>query len=128
VQWRPVAQVAASGGETVPMTIGLQNAGLLDISPSGSETLAGSFSPSATLTATLWVVPLPGGSPRRVGDIVAQDAAWFPDGQRIVYARDSDLYVARSDGSEPRKLLTAAGDILWPRISPDGERIRFTAA
>ena len=122
-----VAQVSASGGEVVPVTMALQNAGLDDISPSGSEMLSGT-SPSMGALPTLWVVPLPGGSPRRVGDVLAQDAAWFPDGQRIVYARDSDLYVARSNGSEARKLLGVAGRARWPRISPDGERIRFTAA
>jgi serine/threonine protein kinase/Tol biopolymer transport system component len=122
-----VAQVSTSGGEVVPVTMALQNAGPYDISPSGSEMLAGT-SPAMGVLPTLWVVPLPGGSPRRVGDVLAQDAAWFPDGQRIVYARDSDLYVARSDGSEARKLLAVAGRAWWPRISPDGARIRFTAA
>jgi eukaryotic-like serine/threonine-protein kinase len=121
-----VAQVATSGGEVVPVTMALQNASPFDISARGSEALAGSFN-SSTLP-TLWVVPMPGGSPRRVGDALAQDATWFPDGQRILYARDSDLYVARSDGSEARKLLTVAGHTWWPRISPDGERIRFTAS
>jgi len=71
------AQVSASGGETVPVSVALQNATLFDISPSGSEMLAGSFRPES-YDATLWVVPLPGGSPRRLGDIVAQDAAWSP--------------------------------------------------
>jgi serine/threonine protein kinase/Tol biopolymer transport system component len=128
-EWDPttVAQVSTSGGEVAPVTMALPNAGPDDISPSGSEMLSGT-SPAMGALPTLWVVPLPAGSPRRVGDVLAQDAAWFPDGQRIVYARDSDLYVARSDGSEARKLLAVAGRAWWPRISPDGERIRFTAA
>ena len=123
-----VAQVSASGGEVVPITMTLQNVGLVDISASGSGMLAWSFSASHSFLGSLWVVPLPGGSPCRVGDVLAQDATWFPDGRRILYASDSDLYVARSDGSETRKLLTVAGRIWWPRISPDGERIRFTVA
>jgi eukaryotic-like serine/threonine-protein kinase len=123
-----IAQVSASGGEVVPVTMALQNAGLFDVSPSGSEMLAGSFPLQMILDATLWAVPLPGGSPRRLGDLVAQDAAWFPNGQQIAFASGSDLYIARSDGSEARKLLTAASDTWWPRVSPDGERIRFTVA
>ena len=90
--------------------------------------LAGTLIPSMSLLETFWVVPLPGGSPRRIGDVLAQDATWFPDGRRILYGRESDLYVARSDGSQARKLLTVAGHAWWPRISPDGERIRFTVA
>jgi len=128
LEWYPAAfaQVSTSGGEVVPVTMALPNAGPDDISPSGSEMLSGT-SPAMGALPTLWVVPLPGGSPRRVGEVLAQDATWFPDGQRIVYVRDSDLYVARSDGSEARKLLAVAGRAWWPRVSPDGERIRFTA-
>src|SRR5439155_12385738 len=98
-------QVSTSGGETVAVLMGLKNAGLFDISPSGSETLAGSFDPSVSLAVPLWVVTLPDGSPHPLGDLVAQDAAWFPDGQWIVYGSESDLYVSRRDGSEARTVL-----------------------
>jgi len=123
-----LAQVSTSGGEVVPVPMALPHAGPNDISPSGAEMLAEAFGPTMSSPGTLWIVPLPAGSPRRVGDVVAQDATWFPDGQRIVYAQGSDLYVARSDGSKARKLWAGAGRPWWPRVSPDGERIRFTAA
>jgi Tol biopolymer transport system component/predicted Ser/Thr protein kinase len=123
-----VAQVSTSGGEVVPVTMALQHAAPDDISLSGAEMLAETTSATMSALGTLWVVPLPAGSPRRVGDVMAQDATWFPDGQRIVYARDSALYVARSDGSEARKLWTGVGRAWWPRVSPDGKRARFTAA
>jgi hypothetical protein len=31
----------------------------------------------------LWVLPVPGGQPRRVGNLKAGDAAWTPDGTAI---------------------------------------------
>ena len=34
--------------------------------------------------------------------------------------------MARSDGSEPRKLVTTPGRAFWVRWSPDGARLRFT--
>ena len=40
--------------------------------------------------------------------------------------KDQNLYLAKEDGSEPRKLATLSGMISWVRWSPDGTRLRFT--
>jgi len=80
-----MSQVSASGGASIPVSLGLQNAGALDISPTGSELLVGSFSQNY-YQSLLWIVPLPAGSPRRLADITGQDGTWFPDGTRILYA------------------------------------------
>jgi serine/threonine protein kinase len=121
-----MSQVSASGGETVPVSLGLQNASADDISPKGSELLVGSTNPGAYYQSSLWIVPLPGGSPRRLADITGQDGTWLPDGLGIVYASESDLYSVKTDGGEKRKLVTAAGRTWWPRVSPQGDRVRFT--
>jgi len=34
---------------------------------------------------------------------------WSPDGHELIYANGHDLYSAKTDGSQPRKLLTALG-------------------
>jgi serine/threonine protein kinase/WD40 repeat protein len=121
-----VSQVSTSGGQAVPLTSGLQNMYINDISPRGSELLIGIPTSSNSYLNTLWVLPLPGGSPRRLADIFAQDATWSPDGSRVVYADESDLYSAKLDGSDKRKLATVPGRIWWPRVSLDGHRIRFS--
>jgi TolB protein len=58
-------------------------------------------------------------------------AAFSPDGTRIAYYADrgdvSELVIAASDGSEPRTLL-GQGLNYYPRWSPDGRWIVFTAA
>jgi hypothetical protein len=72
-----------------------------------------------------WEVPVLGGSPRRVGEAAGQAAAWSPDGQKIVYADGHDLFLARSDGSEPHKLVSAPDQAYYPAWSPDGTVIRF---
>ena len=72
------------------------------------------------------MIPAVGGAPLRLGAVVAHDGAWSPDGKRIVFARREVLYVAGSDGSEPRKLATTPGRAFWLRWSPDGARLRFT--
>ena len=51
------------------------------------------------------LLPVLGGSPRRLGDAAAQAAAWSSDGQRIVYADGHDLWLIKSDGSESHKLF-----------------------
>ncbi|HLY60037.1 MAG TPA: protein kinase [Terriglobia bacterium] len=121
-----VSQVSASGGETVPVKIDVPNASPVGISPSGSEMLISSFNPQSYYDSLLWIVPLPGGSPRRLADLIGQDGTWFPNGQRVIYATGSDIYSAKIDGSEKRKLVTVDGRAWWPRVSPDGDRIRFT--
>ena len=74
----------------------------------------------------IYILPLPAGLPRRVGDILAHDASWSPNGEQIVYARGNELFLAKPDGSESRRLVTLAGPASWPRWSPDGKVLRFT--
>ncbi len=120
-----LAQVSATGGETVPMPTPFPNTLLCDISPDRSELLfingirtEGEFA--------LWLMPVLGGSPRRVGDLLAHDATWSPDGTKILYARGTALYLARSDGTESRKFVDLAGSAYWLRWSMDGRAIRFS--
>ncbi len=120
-----LSQVSTSGGQVVPLSSGLHMY-INDISPSGSELLTGIPTSPNSYRNTLWVLPLPGGSPRRLADIFAQDATWSPDGSRVIYADESDLYSAKLDGSDKRKLTTVPGRIWWPRVSLDGHRIRFS--
>ena len=55
----------------------------------------------------------------------AQAAAFSPDGQKIVYADGNDLKLAKSDGSESRKVVTLPDLVFEPAWSPDGSEIRF---
>ena len=46
--------------------------------------------------------------------------------EHIAFIYDGDLWVARRDGSDPRRLTTHPGTESSPRFSPDGTRIAFT--
>ena len=120
-----LSQVATTGGEVAAVSTPLLNANAIDISPDHSQLLVGSFV-GTEREAPFWVVPLPGGSPRRLADIIAHDGAYSPDGRQLLFANGKSLFLAKSDGSEPRKLLTTPGFPFSPRFSPDGARIRFT--
>jgi serine/threonine protein kinase/Tol biopolymer transport system component len=129
-----LVQVSTTGGETVPVPTPFQgpHVHLMDASPDGSELLLATHVATET-EVPLWILPVLGGSPRRVGDVlvnclgtVGQGAGWSPDGQKIVYARGKDLNVVKTDGSDSHKLLTLDGTPWSPRWSPDGKRIGFT--
>jgi Tol biopolymer transport system component/predicted Ser/Thr protein kinase len=119
-----LAEVSASGGETAIIPTSLQVPIILDISPSRSELLVArmAFLGESQLT----VLPIPAGSAHRLGEVIAHDGTWSPDGERIAYARGSELYVARNDGSGSQKLASLPGSASDLRWSPDGTRLRFT--
>ena len=121
-----IVQVSGSGGDVASITTPFVNSGVFDISHDRSQLLVGSFMGTEPESA-LWTVPLPIGSPRRVANIMAHDATWSPDGSHLLFGTGHDYYLANSDGSEPRKLLTAVGVPYAVRFSPDGSRLRFTA-
>ena len=119
-------QVSTSGGETAPVPISLESADIYDFFPGRSELLVKGVAEGSETEWPVWILPLPAGSLRQVGDILAHGAAWAPDGQRIVYVRNSGVYSCNPDGSDSRELITVPGVPFSPRFSPDGRRLRFT--
>ena len=121
-----LSQVSTEGGETSQIPTPFPNIQVFDIAPNHSELLLGSFVTGTQTELPVWLLPIPSGSPRRLGEVNAHDAGWSPDGQQIVYANGSNLYLAKSDGSDARKLTTVFGVPFRPVFSPDGKRLRFT--
>ena len=119
-------QVSASGGETAPVPISLPSADIYDFYPGHSELLVKGVAEGSETEWPVWILAVPGGSLRPVGNVLAHDATWAPDGQHIVYARNSTLYICNADGTDSRELITVPGIPLAPRFSPDGHRLRFT--
>lgn len=123
-----VRQVTAAGGHSVRLPLSISDHHVVDaVSPEGAELLVAAFSEEGPFAgeAPAWVVPLVDGAPRRLGDVVGHAAHWLKDG-RIVYVNGSDFFMVSRDGTGRRKLMTVPGRPYWPRVSPDGTRIRFT--
>jgi Tol biopolymer transport system component len=99
----------------------------VDVSSNGSEILAvdGQGAPPK---GPLWSLSVLGGSPRRLGNLTAETAAWSPDGKKLAYTNLGDLFLANSDGSDSRKLTSVQGDILNLTWSPDSSHLRFDSS
>jgi serine/threonine protein kinase/Tol biopolymer transport system component len=119
-------QVSTSGGQTAPVPTSLASADVYDFFPGRSELLVKGVAEGSENEWPLWILPLPAGTLRPVGSILAHSAAWAPGGQRIVYATKSSLYVCNVDGSDSHELITVPGVPFAPRFSVDGQRLRFT--
>jgi serine/threonine protein kinase/Tol biopolymer transport system component len=118
-------QVSTVGGETSAIPTPFLVNQIADISPDRSSLLVPAYE-GLEYEAPLWLLPLPSGTPHRLGELRGHDGTWFPDGQRILFAKDHDLYVATANGPEPRKFASLPGSAIWPRWSPDGSRLRLS--
>ena len=62
----------------------------------------------------LWVQPVAGGSPHRIGTILgAEMPGLVADGTSIIYGNGHDIYSVSRDGSSSRKLLTVDSRSFW---------------
>jgi eukaryotic-like serine/threonine-protein kinase len=120
-----LAEMSVTGGDPRRMSI-MPSADMVpvDLSPSGAELLVvdGRGAPPR---GPIWSLPVLGGSPRRLADASGETAAWSPDGKMLAYSNLSDLFVAKADGTESRKLLAVKGDIKNVTWSPDASHLRF---
>ncbi|MGI8773022.1 MAG: winged helix-turn-helix domain-containing protein [Acidobacteriaceae bacterium] len=122
-----LTQALIANGEisTLSLPSGIESPMIGSISPDGSKLVVRNhLAPESE--QTLWIVPVLGGDARRIANVLAHDATWMPDGQRILYAFGHDLYVVREDGSEKQKFASVPGRPFWLRWSPDGTSLRFT--
>jgi len=120
-----LSQVSASGGDTFEIPTPFRNPFAYDISSDHSQLLVGDVE-GTQFDVGLWAVPLPSGSPRRLGDFTATYATWSPDTKLLAFVQGSDIYLANGDGSQTRLLVSLKGIPQFPRFSPAGDRLRFS--
>lgn len=118
-------QTSVEGGSVQRTPTPFDNTRIFDLSPDHSQFLIGQMTHRGEETA-LWLWPVQGGAPRRLGEIVAQEAVWSPVGDLIAYVHGESIEVTDPQGSKVRELAKfhpAPHALVW---SPDGKRIRFT--
>jgi dipeptidyl aminopeptidase/acylaminoacyl peptidase len=133
---------AAAAADTRPFTVDTmwtaKRVGVPLVSPDGTQVVysLGTYDAEENrILADLWMVPLAGGTPRRLTAHKASDGTpdFSPDGTRLVFVskRDTDkaaqLYLLPLTGGEPERLTDMPMDVATPRFLPDGKRIVFAS-
>ncbi len=122
-----LSSISISGGIVEPLNIPSEVASpaLGDISPDGSRLLLRDhLSPQSE--QPLWIVPTSGGSALRVGNVLAHDATFMPDGNGILFANGTDLYLTNLSSQQPVHYASLPGRAFWLRWEPNGKLLRFT--
>jgi Tol biopolymer transport system component/DNA-binding winged helix-turn-helix (wHTH) protein len=120
-----VMQVPASGGEAEIFPEPSQNTRLVDTSPDRSQFLSFSFLIRG-FDLPLSLTPVVGGPSRRVGNLIADDGVFSPDGRRIFFTKADGIYSCELDGSHLQRLVALPDRSANPQWSRDGRRLRFT--
>jgi DNA-binding winged helix-turn-helix (wHTH) protein/Tol biopolymer transport system component len=120
-----LVQVPATGGDAQPFSAAFRNMRIVSVSPDRSEFLASTFT-ARLPDLPLWIVPVVGGPPRRIGNVIADDAVFTPDGQSITFDGPDGIYLCQRNGGDVRKLVSLPGRSANPTWSNDGRRLRFT--
>jgi serine/threonine protein kinase/Tol biopolymer transport system component len=116
------AAVPVTGGEPTRITLPDADMFPVDLSPDGSSFLVvnGTGYPA---TGPLWSLPVLGDSPRRLGDAAGHIAAWSADGKQLAFGKDTDVYLAKGDGTDVRKLASMKNLVSGLTLSPDSARV-----
>jgi TolB protein len=101
------------------------------ISPDGTM-LAISDQSQEQRRSLIYVVPVTGGTPRRVTRLAPSYwHGWSPDGRTLAYCAERggefDVYTIPVEGGEEKRLTTAKGLDDGPEYSPDGRYIYFNS-
>ncbi len=118
-------QTSVEGGNAEKMATPFENTRLFAISPDHSQFVIGQFT-GRDEEMPLWLWPVQGGEPRRLGEATGSDPAWSPDGTQIVFVDGGRLYAIHRDGTMLHELAHVSGRAKSPAWSADGATIRFT--
>jgi Tol biopolymer transport system component/DNA-binding winged helix-turn-helix (wHTH) protein len=119
-----ISQVSAAGGETAILQTPFSYTMMAGLAPDGSALLVGDVH-EMNKQALVWLLPLPTGAPRRLGDIVAESVAPSPDGRWLIFSDPNAVYEASADGGQVHKLFNTQGPAFDLAVSPDGKKISF---
>ena len=85
------------------------------------------YTAEAAGSRQLFTLPLRGGSPAQItaSEKPVADPQWSPDGRRLAFVRENEIWVVETDGSRLVRVTGHPAGTKDPRWSPDGRRIAF---
>ena len=88
------------------------------------------FTAEAAGARQLFTLALRGGYPNQLtaSEKPVSDPQWSPDGRRLAFVRDDEIWVIEADGSRLTRVVGKPGAGREPRWSPDGHRLAFLLA
>ncbi len=128
-----VAETSVKGGEVVPLSVPLNTPFVQDLSKDGTELLVAND--EGQQGRSIWVHPVAGGSPHRVGTVLTSwgpkgpgldFAAFTGDETHVLFSQMYDIYSVSRDGSGLRKIRTVGHLSKDFRYSPDSRILRLT--
>lgn len=120
-----LVKVPLAGGPPIFLDSSSRGLYLADVSPDGNKLLVIASRDGIKGASQLKLMDLASGSLQNLDVTDCHDAAWAPSG-KLIYGKDTDIFMADGDGSHPRKLFSVTGHAYNLRFSPDGSRFRFT--
>lgn len=119
-----LSQMPLSGGEAQPIAVPFSNARLWSVSPDGSQFAVAPFETRLS-ELPVWVMSSVGGTPRRLGNILVNDAVFRRDGSRITYSTKEGIFDIDVESGKIQRIISIPGDKWSLAWSPDGTRLRF---
>jgi Tol biopolymer transport system component/DNA-binding winged helix-turn-helix (wHTH) protein len=120
-------QTSIAGGDVVPVQVPLPSPILFALSPDRTQMLLATRG-EYSQRVPLWIMPIQGGAPQRVGDVTVDSAAWFPDGQRLLCSAGNEVFSVERDGTHRRHLFDVDGVAFRFGWRPNGSSFRFSVA
>lgn len=128
-----IMKLLVTGGEPQAIDTGFATRNNNDhgISPDGNW-LAISDQSQEQRRSTIYVLPINGGTPRRVTQLAPSYwHGWSPDGKTLAYCGERngefDIYTIPVEGGAEKRLTTTPGLDDGPDYSPDGQYIYFNS-
>jgi Tol biopolymer transport system component len=122
-----ISKIVPATGEESTLSAPFPDVRIFDVSPDHTRLLA-SPTRAGVRGHELWTIPLTRVASARLADLLADDAAWSPNGEQISFVEGSEIFIASSEGKNLRKLAMVKGRPFSLRFSPDGNRIRYSVS
>jgi Tol biopolymer transport system component len=118
-----IAAMPVNGGSTRIVETPFPHVNVLDLFADGKSLLV-MTNLGINQSGALWKLPIAGGPPKAVSDVMCNFARWSPDNGKVACAHGTGILLIDPDGSHLRTISSSlpVSHLLW---SPDGRTLRY---